>query len=59
MALGVMLVIVGTILLLSSLDVIDDVTVGELWPLLLIGFGLVIIHDRARRAWWRRRRHGR
>jgi hypothetical protein len=59
MALGVMLVIVGTILLLSSLDVIDDVTVGELWPLLLIGFGLVIIHDRTRRAWRRRRRHGR
>jgi hypothetical protein len=56
MALGVMLVIVGAILLLSSLDVIDDVTAGELWPLLLIGFGLVIIHDRTRRAWRRRRR---
>lgn len=57
MALGIMLLILGVIFLMSSLDIIDDVAVGELWPLILIGFGLVIIHDRASHAWrrWRRR----
>ncbi len=54
MALGVMLIIVGAIFLLDSLDVIDDVSFGELWPILLIGFGVVIVYDRLRRAWRRR-----
>ena len=50
MALGIMLIIVGAIFLLDSLDV----SFGELWPILLIGFGVVIVYDRLRRAWRRR-----
>ena len=54
MAFGSMLVIVGAIFLLSSLGVIDDVSVADLWPLILIGLGLVIVLDRTRHAWRRR-----
>ena len=56
MAFGGMLVIVGTIFLLSSLGVIEDVSVADLWPLILIGLGLVIVLDRTRHAWRRRSR---
>jgi hypothetical protein len=53
-ALGIMLIIVGAIFLLDSLGVIDDVSFGELWPILLIGIGVVIVYDRIRRSWRRR-----
>ncbi len=54
MALGIMLIIIGAVFLLDSLDIIDDVSIAELWPILLIGLGIVIIYDRLRRAWRRR-----
>ena len=46
---GVVLVIVGTIFLLGSLGVIDQ-GVRELWPLIPIEVGLLIIYRRAGRA---------
>jgi hypothetical protein len=45
----VVLVIVGTIFLLGSLGVIDQ-GVRELWPLIPIEVGLLIIYRRAGRA---------
>jgi hypothetical protein len=53
MALGVVLIIIGGIFLLESLG-ITDVGIRQLWPLILIGIGLVIIYERARR--WTARR---
>jgi len=51
-ALGVVLIVIGAIFLLESLDVIDA-GFGELWPLILIALGGVILYERARR-WVRR-----
>ena len=53
MALGVILVIIGAIFLLEALEV-TEYGIRELWPLILIGLGLLIIYERARRAWRRR-----
>ncbi len=55
MAFGILLVLVGLILLLDSLDIIEGVGFGELWPLLLIAIGIAIVADRVRRGWRRRR----
>ncbi len=55
MAFGLLLVLVGLILLLDSLDIIEGVGFGELWPLLLIAVGLAIVSERVRRSWRRRR----
>ena len=49
MALGVILVIIGSIFLLESLGITDQ-GIRELWPLILIGLGLLIIYERVRRA---------
>ncbi len=49
MALGVALIIMGAIFLLESLGV-TDIGIGELWPLILIGIGGVILYKRLRRA---------
>ncbi|MEX2373493.1 MAG: DUF5668 domain-containing protein [Dehalococcoidia bacterium] len=54
MALGVLLVVIGLLFLLDSLDLIEGVGFGELWPVLLIALGAAIIYDRVRRAWRRR-----
>ncbi|MEX1022704.1 MAG: DUF5668 domain-containing protein [Dehalococcoidia bacterium] len=54
MALGVLLVVIGLLFLLDSLDLIEGVGFGELWPALLIALGAAIIYDRVRRAWRRR-----
>jgi Domain of unknown function (DUF5668) len=51
MALGVVLVVIGSIFLLESLGIIDY-GVRQLWPLVLIALGLLIIYERARH--WRR-----
>lgn len=53
MAFGVVLVIVGLIFLAESLG-LTDAGIRELWPLLLIGFGAVILYERVRRAYRRR-----
>lgn len=53
MAFGVVLIIVGAIFLLESLG-ISDVGIRELWPLILIGIGLVILYERVRRSLRRR-----
>ena len=53
MALGVVLIIIGGIFLLESVGV-TDVGIRQLWPLILIGVGLVIVYERARR--WSQRR---
>lgn len=55
MTFGILLVLVGVILLLDSLDIIEGVGFGELWPLLLIAIGIAIVTDRVRRGWRRRR----
>jgi hypothetical protein len=52
-AFGLVLVIIGTIFLLESLG-ITEAGIRELWPLILIGLGLLILYERARR-WWRSR----
>ena len=51
MALGVVLVVIGSIFMLESLGIIDY-GLRELWPLVLIALGLLIIYERARH--WRR-----
>lgn len=53
MAFGVLLVIVGVIFLAESLG-ITDAGIRELWPLLPIGGGCVILYERLRRAYRRR-----
>ncbi|MCY4455518.1 MAG: DUF5668 domain-containing protein [Chloroflexi bacterium] len=53
MAFGVLLVIVGGIFLAESLG-LTDFGIRELWPLLLIGGGCVILYERVRRAYRRR-----
>lgn len=53
MAFGLVLVIIGVIVLLESLG-FTQAGFDELWPLTLIGLGLLIIYERARR--WRRSR---
>lgn len=54
MALGVVLIIIGTLFLLDSLGVIDGVGFRELWPVILIAIGVVIVYDRIRRVMRRR-----
>ncbi len=53
MALGVLLIILGSIFLLNSLG-ITDAGFSELWPVLLISAGAMLVYDRLRRAWRRR-----
>ncbi len=53
MAVGVMLIVVGAIFLLESLGIIHY-GFRELWPIVLIALGLLIIYQRARH--WRRTR---
>lgn len=53
-ALGVLLVLIGGLFLLDSLDLIEGVGFGELWPVILIAVGVAIIYDRLRRSWRRR-----
>ena len=54
MAFGLLLVVVGLLLLIDSLNLIDNVGFEELWPVLLITIGVAIIYDRVRRSWRRR-----
>lgn len=54
MALGLLLIVIGALLLLDSLDLIEGVGFRELWPVILITVGIAIIYDRVRRAWRRR-----
>jgi len=49
MAIGVVLVVIGAIFLLESLGVIDA-GISELWPVILIAVGLVIVYERMRRS---------
>ncbi len=53
MAVGLVLIVIGAIFLLESLGI---TTYGfrELWPLVLIAIGILIIYQRARH--WRRTR---
>ncbi len=53
MALGVVLVVIGAIFLLESLGIIDA-GINELWPVILIAIGLVIVYERLRRHYRRR-----
>ena len=53
MALGLVLVIIGAIFLMESLGIIEA-GIRELWPLILIGVGLLILYGRAR-SWYRAR----
>jgi hypothetical protein len=52
-ALGVVLVVIGMIFLLESLGVIDA-GLAELWPVILIAVGIVIVYERLRRYYRRR-----
>lgn len=52
-AVGVVLVVIGTIFLLEALGVLD-VGINELWPVILIAIGLVIVYERMRRYYRRR-----
>ncbi|MDA0351091.1 MAG: DUF5668 domain-containing protein [Chloroflexi bacterium] len=54
MAFGILLVLLGVVLLLDSLDLIEGVGFGELWPLLVIALGATIVFERVRRSWRRR-----
>lgn len=53
MALGIVLVVIGVIFLLDSLG-ITTLGFSELWPLILITAGLMILFERARRRYRRR-----
>ena len=53
-AFGLLLVVIGLLLLLDSLNLIEGVGFEELWPVLLIVIGVAIIYDRVRRSWRRR-----
>ena len=53
-ALGILLVLIGILFLLDSLDIIEGVGLGELWPLLVIAVVAAIIYDRVRRTIRRR-----
>ncbi len=55
MAFGIVLVIVGLIFLAESLGV-TEAGIRELWPLILIGVGAVILYERLRRVYRRRGR---
>jgi hypothetical protein len=48
-ALGVVLVLLGVIFLLESLDIIDAGP-RELWPIVPITLGVWIVYERVRRA---------
>lgn len=54
MAFGIVFIIVGSLLLLDSIDVIPDVTATQFWAAALITFGLTIVFRGARRSWRRR-----
>jgi hypothetical protein len=54
MAFGLLLVVVGLLFLIDSLNLFEGVGFGELWPILLIAIGAAIIYDRVRRSWRRR-----
>lgn len=54
MALGILLVLIGGLFLLDSLDLIEGVGFGQLWPVLVIAVGAAIIYDRVRRNFRRR-----
>lgn len=53
MALGVVLVVIGMIFLLESLG-ITNAGLAELWPVILIAVGVVIVYERMRRHYRRR-----
>jgi hypothetical protein len=53
MALGILLVMIGAIFLLESLGV-TDIGIRELWPLILIAVGVMILLERIRRRYRRR-----
>ena len=53
MALGVVLVIMGLIFVGESLGV-TDAGIRELWPLIVIGIGFLILYERVRRTFRRR-----
>lgn len=54
MAFGLLLVVIGLLLLIDSLDLIEGVGFEELWPVLIIAVGAAIIYDRVRRSLRRR-----
>jgi len=54
MALGLLLIVIGGLLLLDSLNLIEGIGIRELWPVILIAIGVAIIYDRARRVWRKR-----
>lgn len=54
MAFGLLLVVIGLLFLVDSLNLIEGVGFAELWPVLLIAIGAAIIYDRVRRLWRRR-----
>ena len=54
MVFGVVFIIIGSLLLLDSLDIIPEVTATQFWAAALIGFGLTIVFRGARRSWRRR-----
>ena len=54
MAFGLLLIVIGVLFLVDSLNLIEGVGFAELWPVLLIAVGVAIIYDRVRRSWRRR-----
>jgi hypothetical protein len=54
MAFGLLLIVIGVLFLVDSLNLIEGVGFAELWPVLLIAIGVAIIYDRVRRSWRRR-----
>ena len=53
MTFGILLIIVGAIFLLESLGVLNA-GLDQLWPVLVIAVGLLVLSDRIRRGLWRR-----
>src|SRR5690606_38684339 len=53
-AFGLLLIVIGLLLLVDSLNLFEGVGFEELWPVLVIAVGVAIIYDRIRRSWRRR-----
>ncbi len=54
MALGIILMLIGALFLIDSLDLIEGVTLVRFWPVVLMVLGLLIVTDRVRSSRKRR-----
>lgn len=49
---GCVLIILGAFFILKDMDLIPDFDFGQLWPLILIGIGIVVIFSGSKKQAW-------